>query len=890
MSRMTHKRRIMLQAHSSILCNMPMVLTSLAMGISLAASAGVYFNPAFLSDDPSAVADLSRFEQGGYQPPGVYQVDIYVNNNLYQSRKVLFHTKTKASSPGDDRAREDDTGLVPCLSQEALVEMGVDPLAFSTQAQMSAQCPSLNTSIPGAYSYFDFSQQRLDISIPQIAMSQSVRGYISPERWSEGIPAVLLNYSFAGSNNTGNSTSDNYFLSLNSGINLGGWRLRDNSTWNYTSSSRSNGNKWQHVSTYLEHSVLPLGATLVAGDTSTASEVFESLPMRGIVLATDDNMLSDSLKGFAPTVRGIARSHSQVIIRQNGYIIYQTYVPEGAFAISDLYATSSSGDLEVTVVEADGRSRSYVVPYSAVPVLQREGVGKYELAIGKYRSGNDTQDNVDFGQATAFWGLPHGVTLYGGTQFSDNYLSTAAGLGFNLGRLGALSLDATQANSRLADDSSHHGKSYRVMWAKSLAQTGTSLQLASSRFSSEGFYTLDQTTYKIMSGYDIPDLDGQQGVDTVVPDYTYYFNLHNTQKNLSRVSVSQNLGNKGEWGSLYINASRQTYWNTPTTQTTTQIGYSTTVKEASVSLNYSYTKSPNQQAADKMFSLSVSLPLSKWLLSGGRRDGDITRMNSNSLFASYSMSHDSMGRTNHNAGISGTLLNDNNLNYSFMQGVGNQRGSNSGSASLNYQGSSSNSNIAYSYGSDYRSINYGFSGGLVLHQEGLTLSQPLGDTNILIAAPGASNIGVANTSGVKTDSRGYAVIPYASTYRENEVSLNTADLPANIDLNSNVEKVVPTQGALALARFETQVGERALLTVRYKGKPLPFGTTVGHDGGRNSGIVGDEGQVYLAGLSPSGNLVAQWGKGKDQRCTASYQLPVSKGVTLQIATLQLECK
>ena len=240
MSRMTHKRRIMLQAHSSILCNMPMVLTSLAMGISLAASAGVYFNPAFLSDDPSAVADLSRFEQGGYQPPGVYQVDIYVNNNLYQSRKVLFHTKTKASSPGDDRAREDDTGLVPCLSQEALVEMGVDPLAFSTQAQMSAQCPSLNTSIPGAYSYFDFSQQRLDISIPQIAMSQSVRGYISPERWSEGIPAVLLNYSFAGSNNTGNSTSDNYFLSLNSGINLGGWRLRDNSTWNYTSSSRSN--------------------------------------------------------------------------------------------------------------------------------------------------------------------------------------------------------------------------------------------------------------------------------------------------------------------------------------------------------------------------------------------------------------------------------------------------------------------------------------------------------------------------------------------------------------------------------------------------------------------------------------------------------------------------
>ncbi|WP_262215967.1 hypothetical protein, partial [Serratia ficaria] len=32
-----------------------------------------FFNPAFLSDDPAAVADLSRFEKGEGQAPGACQ-------------------------------------------------------------------------------------------------------------------------------------------------------------------------------------------------------------------------------------------------------------------------------------------------------------------------------------------------------------------------------------------------------------------------------------------------------------------------------------------------------------------------------------------------------------------------------------------------------------------------------------------------------------------------------------------------------------------------------------------------------------------------------------------------------------------------------------------------
>ena len=42
-----------------------------------------------------------------------------------------------------------------------------------------------------------------------------------------------------------------------------------------------------------------------------------AVSFRGVQLASDDNMLPDSLKGFAPVVRGIAKSNAQITIKQN---------------------------------------------------------------------------------------------------------------------------------------------------------------------------------------------------------------------------------------------------------------------------------------------------------------------------------------------------------------------------------------------------------------------------------------------------------------------------------------------------------------------------------------------------------------------------------------------
>ncbi|WP_455549495.1 fimbrial biogenesis usher protein [Dryocola clanedunensis] len=835
-------------------------LAALVALLAMKSHAEAYFNPAFLSDDASAVADLSRF-QGDAQAPGIYRVDLYLNETFQARKDVRF--VAAAATPS---RRNDDTGLSPCLTPDMLTAMGVNTAAAPGLKNARADsCLDITSVIEGATVDFDFGKLRLAISVPQAMMNNSARGYIPPSQWDEGINALLLDYNFTGANSEQRNgpASNNYFLGLNSGINIGPWRLRDYSTWSYSSGNQRNKSEVRHINTWLERAIIPLRSELVMGDSTTPSDVFDSLGFRGVQLASDDNMLPDSLRGFAPTIRGIARSHAQVTVRQNGYTIYQSYVPPGAFAINDLFPTSSSGDLVVEVKESDGSINVYSVPYSSVPVLQREGHIKYAATAGEYRSSSDMQEAVKFAQSTLIWGLPAGFTAYGGTQLAQDYNAVALGMGVNIGQLGALSLDVTQANSRLADDSRHSGSSLRFLYGKSLNELGTSFQLIGYRYSTEGFYTLEETTWKQMSGY----ADEEQDAGTPSrPVTSSFYNLRDSKRDKVQLNVSQQLGSTG---SIYLSGSRQSYWHTSDTNTLLQAGYSGNISGVSWTLNYSYNKVPGLHAADNRVAFGFSVPLSQWL----SPEGDITEQN-NSAYATYSVSSDTHGRTTQSAGLNGTLLEDNNLNYSAQQGYQNRGGGANGSLGASYNGSWGNASAGYNYSDSgsYQQVNYGLSGAVVLHRNGLTLSQPLGDTNVLIAAPGAGNVKVEDNAGLRTDWRGYAVVPYATTYRMNRMALDTRTLPDNVDLEGTVVNVVPTRGALVRADFTTHVGARALINLTHDGRAVPFGAMVTTKEGA-SGIVGDNGQVYLSGLARQGQLIVRWGEGDSRQCVAKYRLP-----------------
>lgn len=810
-----------------------------AMGYTAAAESDLHFNPAFLNGESASVADLSWVNSGSALPPGEYNINVYINKNYAFTGNVIFAV--------DKSTGQDVTAA--CLTASQLDALGVDMAqAEGVSLPLAKQCFFLNTLFPGSSTDYEPQTLTLNITLPQSRMRNLPRGYVSPESWEHGIHAGWLNYVINGSNNTykgDTKTRDQQlFASLNSGINIGAWRLRDYTTWT------KDTNELNHVQTWLQRDIPALGAQLYAGETYTSSQVFDSVGVRGLALKTDDNMLPASLSGYAPEVRGIARSNAIVTVRQNGNVIYQTSVSPGPFVLSDLYPTSSGGDLSVTIKESDGYETQFIVPFASVPNLVRSGQVKYALSAGKFQPVNN-QDAPTFAQGELFYGWRYGLTFYGGAQLSERYRGVAAGIGQNLGRFGAYSLDVTHAQSQLADDKRYTGDSIRLRYSKLLNDIGTRVNFYSLRYSTHGFYNLSDTAYKRMSGgrpEQFVEADG-----TVTTRYENLYDLRMSRKARNQLQLSQPMD---EYGSLSLSWDQQTYWHTSKTTQGIQFAWNTTLRSASLAVSFQRSTSLYDDSKDNILALSLSIPF-----------GDPK----NSTRARFSTTQGKSAGTTYSGGVSGYVPGKDELYYSVNQRYNAQK-QYGGDAALQYKNHRGQYNLGYSYGRDARNLSYGISGGAVLHEDGLTLSQPLGNTNILIKAPGASEVAVLNHRSIKTDSRGYAVIPYATPYRVNRVGLDATTAGSNVELDNAIISKTPTDGALVRATITTQQGAKAMFVLRQNGTVLPFGTVVALADSEISSIVGDGGSVYLSGLPLKGTLNAAWGKDNTARCSVRYQL------------------
>jgi len=811
------------------------------MGSAAHAAGDLQFNPAFLKGEGSNIADLSWVNAGGELPAGEYNINVYVNNNYAFTGNIQF------------RVNKQDSGSAPapCITPEQITSMGIDiQQAKGNVLPLTQQCYFLNSHFPGTTLDFDQKTLTVNISVPQHFMLNLPRGYVSPESWESGITSAWFNYVINGSNNTYEGESrtrqDQLFASLNSGVNVGAWRLRDFTTWT------KDNNQLSHVQTYLQRDLPALRSQVYVGETYTSAQIFDSVGLRGVALATDDNMLPASLSGYAPEVRGIARSNATVTVRQNGNIIYQTSVAAGEFVLKDLYPTASGGDLSVTITESDGSKTQYAVPFASVPNLVRAGQFKYSLGAGTFRGGTN-QNSPEFLQGEMFRGWKYGLTFYGGVQAAQDYTGLSLGIGQNMGRFGAYSLDVIHARSTLADGNNYDGDSVRLRYSKLISDVGTRLNFYSWRFSTEGFYTLGDTAYKRMNGGSTQEVTEADG--TVTTRYDNVYDLRMSRKSKNQLLLSQPMG---EMGSLSLSWDQQTYWNTPKSTQGLQFAWNNTYRNVSVGLNFQRSTSLYDNKKDNIVSLSLSVPLGNPAYS--------TRVRYNGTQA------DSTGAT-HSVGLSGYMPGKDNVFYSVSQRYSEQQ-QYGGDTSLQYQGQRGDYNLGYSYSAQSRNLSYGMSGGAVLHEDGLTLSQPLGNTNILVKAPGAADVAVSNHKGIKTDSRGYAVIPYATPYRVNRVELDVTTAGHDVELDNAVINKTPTDGAMVRAVIPTRIGMKAMLVMRHNTSVLPFGTVVSLLDSQtdSSSIVGDNGSLYLSGLPQKGTLKAVWGTGSGKSCQAVYRL------------------
>lgn len=216
-----------------------------------------------------------------------------------------------------------------------------------------------------------------------------------------------------------------------------------------------------------------------------------------------------------------------------------------------------------------------------------------------------------------------------------------------------MSLDVTHARSQLADDSRHEGDSIRFLYAKSMNTFGTNFQLMGYRYSTQGFYTLDDVAYRRMEGYEYDyDYDGEHRDEPIIVNY---HNLRFSRKDRLQLNISQSLN---DFGSLYISGTHQKYWNTSDSDTWYQVGYTSSWVGISYSLSFSWNESVGIPDNERIVGLNVSVPFNVLTKRRYTRENALDR-----AYASFNANRNSNGQNSWLAGVGGTLLEGHNLSY-----------------------------------------------------------------------------------------------------------------------------------------------------------------------------------------------------------------------------------
>lgn len=790
----------------------------------------VEFNTSFLDSAYTAGLDLKQFSHGNGMLAGEYLADIWLNDDLITTQKLTF-------------GKMADGKVVVCLTPELLSRLNIRPAALqNTAALTTGKCTPVEQVIPTARLTWDSGQQKLVIAVPQEDLEKTARGSVPPSLWQSGTLAAFAAYNASAYQSTsGGETFNSQYLSLNSGLNMGGWYLRHNGSLTRQTGS---GSQYQSINTYVQHDVTPLLGRFLAGQANTSGRLFDSLSYTGVSLFSDDQMLPESQRGYAPEIRGIARSSARVTVRQSGNVIYETTVPAGAFVINDLYPTGYGGDLNVTVREADGSESTFLVPYASVADLLRPGASRYEVVAGKYRrpAGRDGQP---FYQASWQQGITNSLTLYGGAQFSTDYQAYQAGSAVST-PLGALAFDVTQANTTTIRDRLS-GQSYRITYNKLISDTQSNIALAAYRFSTKGYLDFAQAM----------EYQNLQKGNADSPGLLY------RTKNRYSLTLSQGLAEG--WGTLSVTGLAQNYWDRNGNDMQYQFGYSNRWKRVSYSLTAARNRAP-EGSMQTSWLVSFSLPL------GEERP----------VTFSSAVSHDSGGGLAEQVSLAGTAGERQQMSWG-VSGTHSEQSGSTGSVNGQYLSPWTSVNASAGVGRDSRTLSAGLSGSVVAHPHGVTLTPYTGDTWVVVNAPSAAGAEVSSYPGLKLDHWGNAVMPASMPYQRNQVSLDPKNLSQQVELESTTQNVVPRAGAVVVAEFATQQGYALLLTPARPEEGLSFGTTVTDSQGNAAGMVGQGGMVYARVNARTGKLFAtRDGEGKASTCIIPFRIADETGPVQQV--------
>ncbi|MDH0303429.1 MULTISPECIES: fimbrial biogenesis outer membrane usher protein [unclassified Pseudomonas] len=784
-------------------------------GVGLASP--VEFDPRLLRLGTSA--DLQRFERADVVAEGELDLDVTLNQHWAGRHRISLRLAPGASS------------AVPCYASDVLQALGVDLQRLTPEARSLLEeangCAALDALGMNASEALEYAELRLVLSISQDSLLRRPVDLVSPQSWDSGVTVGFVDYDLnlyqqqapaRGSIRQG-------FLGLRAGLNTGDWY------WRHEGSLQDEGDastRYRLGATSVRRDVPAWSAQLALGDAFTSADVFSGTAFRGVQLGSDERMLPQSRRGYAPTVRGIANSTALVSIRHRGRVVHESTVAPGPFEIDDLYPSGLSDDLEVTVREADGSVQVFTVPFQAAALALRSGGKRFDWGAGRWRDGYGRVGPA-FSQGSWQQGLNNRVSVHGGLWMAQDYLGSAMGVALNAG-VGAVGLTGYHASAAPSPGGTRQGQAVRLNWRQEVAASGSRLDASITRSQSPGYLGFDQFAQARHGRSE----DSSHWRASVVLDQTLgaragrlNLSVSGTRSWAGRGSTDYLMGYNNHFGALAygVTLSRQRHERGDSFRTLT----------ASFSVPLGERRRGVLSSATRFDARGASSGNLRW----NARAGEHSQWG-HGLAAVY------QGGARDPVGIDGNLR---------------------------YHGPAGDLSAALGIRGDQRQLALGARGALVAHAGGVTAAPTLGESFAIVHAPGATAARVRQHSQARLDRRGYAVVPSLVPYSVNTLEIDPKGMPRSTELLVAGHKVVPRAGAAPLLRFATRHGSLQVFRAEHQGgEALPFGARVFDEQGSEIGIVGQGNLVQVRTGATRGRLRVSWGDAPHQACWLDFEV------------------
>lgn len=793
----------------------------LALGVSGVANA-VEFNMDIIDAKDRDNIDLSQFSNPDFIAPGDYLTDITLNGRKLSGQYLIkFIEENKGTS---------SLCITPEMVQLFALKTKIGDELLLNKHQ---QCIELPESTDMNYR-FDKANQNILFSIPQAWLEYDDPYWVPPAQWENGITGAFIDYNLFVNYSAPKNTSESISGSSNgtTGVNLGAWRFRADYQYQYNRSQGRANERFDWTQIYAFRAFPELGAKLLLGESYLKTDIFDSFRFVGASFFSDNRMLPPSLRGYAPQVTGIAKTNAMVIVSQNGRVIKQTRVAPGSFNIQDI-TEAVQGTLDVTVEEEDGSKITYQVTATSLPFLTRQGQFLYKFSTGETSQfGRSLRVEPRFFSGEVSYGILGNTSLFGGliaTISNNDYQAVNIGIGQNMNQFGAISFDITRAYAKLDNFGSYSGNSYRLNYSKRFESTNSQVTFAGYKFSEKEFLTMPQY---IEAANGALDFRRDKNV------YTASFNQY-----ISPLDVT-----------LYLNASHYQFWNS---ESTTTFGMSlsklfTVGNIKNISATLSLNKIKYQETDDNQAYLSFSVPLEN----GGSMSYDGQYANGDRNFG-QSVAYYSENK-------------DNNYWSTRVGGNKQQLGRMEPSISGSYQYSSPygvlNVNATENVNA-YRSLGGSWYGSLTATKYGAAMHRngTNNEPRVMIDSGDISGISIDNGQSV-TNHFGIGVATSLNSFSNSDVYIDMNTLPEDVDVNDSIIGKTLTEGSIGYQTIRANQGKRVLAIVRLEnGKYPPLGTSVTEiSTGREVGIIGDNGIVYLTGINPDEKYTVKWASGSNE--------------------------